>query len=190
MIGTSETTRSSHYLTDAVGATKASKGIMDAVSSLAVIAQIAATLIGFTGVLFAIGRFSAGGLSSPEHNAFVNVLLPSVLALFLALAPMIVSSGVQPSQVFWRVFNGILVVVHVPSFANAARAAFRGELPEPIRLQRSMVAVGFSTIVASAVAALGFAGDYASLLYLAVVSWFLIVSVVEFVLLVLSHTRA
>jgi len=162
---------------------------MDSTNVLATVAQVAATLIGFTGVIFAIGRFSEGGLDPTERNALIHLLMPAVMALFLALAPMVAASAAQPDVFFWRVFNGVLAAVHAPSVTDGARAALRGQLPDPIRLQLSMVTFGFLTVVANVAVAFGFADEFALLAYLVVVSWFLVVSVAEFILLILAHTR-
>jgi hypothetical protein len=161
---------------------------VDSTNVFATIAQVAATLIGFTGVIFTIGRFSEGGMDPTERNALIHLLMPAVMALFLAIAPMVAASGTQPDVVFWRVFNGILAAVHAPVVTDGARAALRGQLPEPIRLQLSMVTFGFLTIVTNLAVTFGFADDFAVLAYLVVVSWFLLVSVVEFILLILAHT--
>jgi hypothetical protein len=162
---------------------------MEATNVLATVAQVAATLIGFTGVIFAIGRFSEGGLDPTERNALIHLLMPAAMALFLALAPMVAASGVEPGVIFWRVFNAVLAAVHAPVVTDGARAALRGELPEPIRLQLSLVIFGYLTIAANVIVALGYADNFAVLAYLVVVSWFLVVSVVEFILLILAHTQ-
>ncbi|MGH9383255.1 MAG: hypothetical protein ACRD2N_03035 [Vicinamibacterales bacterium] len=58
---------------------------MDSRDALLALAQVAATFIGFAGVVFAVGRASQSGVSSPERIALIHLLNPSIAVLFLAL---------------------------------------------------------------------------------------------------------
>jgi hypothetical protein len=61
--------------------------------TLMTIAQIAATFVGFAGVVFAVDRASATGVTGPERNAILNLLVPSIAALFLAFIPLIAAAA-------------------------------------------------------------------------------------------------
>jgi hypothetical protein len=56
-------------------------------SLLTAVAGVASAFIGFTGVIFAVGRFSRGDWKASERHALVNMLVPSMMALFMALFP-------------------------------------------------------------------------------------------------------
>ena len=50
---------------------------MEPQSVLAIIAGVASTFIGFTGVIFAVGRSSRDGWNAAERTALLNLLMPS-----------------------------------------------------------------------------------------------------------------
>ena len=56
---------------------------------LAIVAGVASTFIGFTGVIFAVGRSSRGGWTAAERTALLNLLMPSIVVLFLAFIPIV-----------------------------------------------------------------------------------------------------
>ena len=62
---------------------------MDPQNVPATIAGVASAFIGFTGVIFAAGRFAQGAWMRSERNALVNMLIPALAALFLAFVPMV-----------------------------------------------------------------------------------------------------
>ena len=163
---------------------------MDPLSLLATIAQIAATFVGFTGVIFAIGKYAQGGWSASERNAVVNLLLPATAALFLALFPLVIATGFTTSPAFWRVSNAILAIVHLPLVASAARLALRGQLLEPIPLRYVLLPLGFLAVAGNVVVVVGAWQSWAALIYVAGLALFLLVSAVQLAMLILAHARA
>jgi len=89
------------------------------------LAGVAATFIGFAGVVFAVDRSSHRGVSVPERTALLHLLLPSIAVLFLAFGPLVLSAHDGPHDPRWRLANGVLAVVHLLLIANATRAAIR-----------------------------------------------------------------
>jgi len=47
-------------------------------SLLTAVAGVASAFIGFTGAIFAVGRFSKGAWKVSERHSLINVLVPSV----------------------------------------------------------------------------------------------------------------
>ena len=124
---------------------------------LTAIAQIAATFIGFAGVVFAVERASAGGVSNPERNAIMNLLVPSIAVLFLAFVPLIASTGIASETLIWRGSNGLLGAIHSVLLAGAVRAALRSQLLEPVPLRFILIGGGFLAVAANAAVVLGLA---------------------------------
>ena len=154
------------------------------------IAQIAATFVGFAGVVFAVDRASASGVSGPERNAILNLLVPSIAALFLAFIPLVATAAVPNEVGIWRTANAVLGAVHAFLLAGAFRAAARGQLLEPVPLRVALLGGGSLAVLANVAVVLGFAPRFAPVAYLGGLVWFLFVSGIQFVMLVVLHVRA
>ena len=154
------------------------------------LAQIAATFVGFAGVVFAVDRASASGVSGPERNAILNLLIPSIAVLFLAFIPLIAAAAVANEAGTWRTGNAVLGAVHGGLLAGAFRAATRGQLLEPVPLRVVLLGGGSLAVLANIIVVLGFAPRFASVAYLGGLVWFLFVSGIQFVMLVVLHVRA
>ena len=162
---------------------------MDPYNVLATLAQTAAAFVGFTGVIFAVGRFATGKWQTAERNALVNMLLPSVAALFMAFVPM-VTSNVMTDVLVWQWSNLMLALVHAPLVTSALLLALRGKLAEPIPLRFVLIPLGFASVVASTLAALGMLQDFAAAVFTGGLVLFLLVAAVQFVMLIIPNTRA
>lgn len=163
---------------------------MDQRDVLMAIAQVAATFIGFASVVFAVGRASVAGVHAPERTALIHLLLPSILVLFLAFAPVVAFAGVRSEPLVWRVANAVLGVIHLLLVSNATWVAVRSRLLEPVPLRFVLIPGGYLVVAANLAVALGWAPDLAALTYLAGLVWFLLVAAVQFVMLILLQERA
>lgn len=157
---------------------------------LLALAGVAATFIGFAGVVFAVDRSSHRGVSAPERTALLHLLLPSIVVLFFAFVPVVLSARVGSHNADWRLANGLLCAVHLALIANATRAAMRSRLLEPIPLRFLLIPGGYLAVAANAAVVLGFLQDYGAVVYLGGLVWFLFVSAVQFVMLIFLHTDA
>lgn len=157
---------------------------------LMAIAQVAATFIGFAGVVFAVGRASQNGVSSPERTALIHLLLPSIAVLFLAFAPLVASAGFTSQPRIWRISNGLLGAIHLLLIANATRAAMRSRLLEPVPLRFILIPGGYLAVAANVAVVLGFVQELGAMIYIAGLVWFLFVSSVQFVMLIFLNARA
>ena len=157
--------------------------------TLMAVGQVAATFIGFAAVVFAVDRSSQSGISTPERTALMHLLIPSIAVLFLAFAPLVAFAGFTAEPQIWRVSNGLLGAIHLTLVANATRAAIRSRLLEPIPLRLILIPGGFLAIAANVAVVVGFLQDFAAMIYIAGLVWFLLVSAIQFVMLILLHTR-
>lgn len=153
------------------------------------IAQIAATFVGFAGVVFAVDRASASGVSGPERNAILNLLVPSIAVLFLAFIPLVAAAAGANETGIWRAGNAVLGAVHAFLLTGAFRAAARGQLLEPVPLRVVLLGGGSLAVLANVVVVLGLAPRFSPVAFLAGLVWFLFVSGIQFVMLVVLHVR-
>ncbi len=149
---------------------------------------VAATFIGFAGVVFAVDRSSQRGVTDPERTALLHLLLPAIAVLFLALVPVVLSARAGSHDPHWRLANGVLGAVHLMLIANATRAAIRSRLLEPIPLRVILIPGGYLALAANVAVVLGFLQDFSAVIYLGGLVWFLFVSAVQFVMLIFLHT--
>jgi hypothetical protein len=163
---------------------------MEPESVLAVIAGVAATFIGFTGVIFAVGRSSLEGWSPAERTALLNLLMPSVVVLFLAFLPIVASTGIQSQALIWRGSNGLLAVIHLALVTSALRAALKSTLMEPVPLRWFLIPGGYASGLLSALAALGYFPRFAIMIFVAGLVWSLLVAAVQFVMLIVPRPVA
>jgi hypothetical protein len=163
---------------------------VDPLSLLTTIVQVAATFVGFTGIIFAIGKYSQGAWNESERAAVLHLLLPAIAALFLAFGPLLVATSVQPGVTTWRVWNALSAVVHFPMVTNAARLKLRGQLIEPIPLSAVLVPGGYLVIAANLIIVAGFFTKAGAAWFAASLVWFLLISSVQLGLLILTHSRA
>ena len=163
---------------------------MEPESVLAVIAGVASTFIGFTGVIFAVGRSSRDGWSHAERTALLNLLIPSVVVLFIAFVPIVALTGVESRELVWRGSNGLLAAIHLALVTSALRAALRSRLMEPTPLRFVLIPGGYVSGVLSALAAFGFFPRFAATIFVAGLVWSLLVAAIQFVMLIVPRPVA
>jgi hypothetical protein len=163
---------------------------MEAGTALAITAGVASTFIGFTGVIFAVGRSSRDGWNAAERTALLNLLMPSVVVLFLSLIPIVALTGVQSQALIWRGSNGLLAVIHLALVTSALIAALKSTLMEPVPLRFVLIPGGYASGILSALVALGFLPQYMVMIFVAGLVWSLLVATVQFVMLILPRPVA
>jgi hypothetical protein len=159
-------------------------------SVLAVIVGVAATFIGFTGVIFAVGRSSLDGWSPAERTALLNLLMPSVVVLFLAFIPIVAFTGFQSQALIWRTSNGLLAAIHLALVTSALRAAWKSTLMEPVPLRFVLIPGGYASGIISALVALGCFPRFAVMAFVAGLVWSLLVAAVQFIMLIVPRPAA
>ena len=163
---------------------------MEPESAVAVIAAVASTFIGFTGVIFAVGRSSLNGWSPPERTALLNLLMPSVVVLFLAFVPIVASTGIHSQELIWRGSNGLLAAIHLALVTSALRAALKATLMEPLPLRFVLIPGGYLSGILSALAALGYLSQFVVMIFVGGLVWSLLVAAVQFVMLIVPRPAA
>ena len=163
---------------------------MEPESVLAVIAGVASTFIGFTGVIFAVGRSSRDGWSAAERTALLNLLMPSVVVLFLAFIPIVASTGIHSQALIWRGANACLAAIHLALVTTALRAAWKSTLLEPVPLRFVLIPGGYASGILSAIVALGYWPQFAVMAFVAGLVWSLLVAAVQFVMLIVPRPVA
>ena len=103
---------------------------------------------------------------------------------------MVATAGVWPEAMVWRVLNGLLGATHLVLVTVAALGVFRGGAAGPRWLRIIGALAGYLTVAANAVVALGFMEAFAVVVFLASLSWLLLVSVFQFVILLVSNAGA
>ena len=163
---------------------------MDSWAVVAVIAGVASTFIGFTGVIFAVGRSSRDGWDAAERRSLLNLLVPSVVVLFLALVPIVLSTGPAEPALIWRWSNGLLGGIHLVLVTSALRAATKGLLLEPVPVRFFLIPGGYASGVFSVVAALGYLPTLLVTAFVTGLVWSLLVAAVQFVMLIVPRPSA
>ena len=163
---------------------------MEPTSVLAVVAGVASTFIGFTGVIFAVGRSSLDGWSPAERTALLNLLMPSVVVLFLAFIPIVASTGIESQGLIWRGSNGLLAAIHLTLVTSALRAALKSTLMEPVPLRFFLIPGGYASGILSALAALGYFPRFFVMIFVAGLVWSLLVAAIQFVMLIVPRPVA
>ena len=163
---------------------------MEPESVLAVNAGVASTFIGFTGVIFAVGRSSLDGWSAEERTALLNLLMPSVVVLFLAFIPIVASTGIHSQALIWRGSNGLLAAIHLTLVTSALRAALKSTLMEPVPLRFFLIPGGYASGILSALGAFGYLPQFSVMIFVAGLVWSLLVAAIQFVMLIVPRPIA
>ncbi|MEJ2371434.1 MAG: hypothetical protein P8Y07_11385 [Gemmatimonadales bacterium] len=88
------------------------KAQMQSLDVASTIAEIAVGLAGFSGLALVLGR-RQDRLTSVEKYRLILLLTPSLLALFLAVAPLaLLETGIRP-PVLWRAASGVQALICV-----------------------------------------------------------------------------
>ena len=156
---------------------------------LETIAEIAVTIVGFTGVVFAIGQYSNAGITSTQRMGIIHLLIPASLSLFLALLPLVLLFVIEESPKFWRSLNLLIGVIHVIGIIDATRRIYRGQALDPVQLQIVLVVIAYLLILTNFVIAIGYLHSLAVAIYIGSICWLLFISVLQFVLLILDNHK-
>lgn len=153
-------------------------------SAVGVIAQVAVTFLGFTGVVFAVKTGAFDSWDDKERNALVHLLAPTIIVLFLAFVPMLTSLATTDEEIVWRIANAVLFVVHAPLVSRVLWLSITSRLVEPLPMRVIGLPIGFSTIAGNLVVALGFGAQFAPFAFTIGLVWLLVIATIQFVMLV------
>jgi hypothetical protein len=143
------------------------------------IAEIAATFVGFTGIIVAI-QSALGGTKSAvsewSKKTLPGIFWPCLSAILFAFLPEIFFGGPPDTNTEWRIVCGVFGLVHL----------FQTALPLLIGSngvdRRMKWIIGFSQIPVWLIilAALGFLSEFAYQLYLFGLVWYLVIAMNAF----------
>ena len=163
---------------------------MDEPQALSTLAEVAATFIGFTGVVFAVLSFAGDGIRESEKGAIVHLVLPSVAALIFSLLPLILIPNFGGTIELWRACNLALGLVHLGLLSHGVRSFFKQKILGSLLGIAVLTGFGLSSISANLLVTYGLFQDFAVSIYLAGLLWLLIVSATQFILLFFGRAHA
>ena len=82
------------------------------------VASIAIALIGFSGVVTALGRRGEGKWTPSELLQLKTLVEPSIVSLLGAFVPIVLALSISDTDILWRTSNGLLVSLHLVGFVS------------------------------------------------------------------------
>ena len=123
------------------------------IETLHTIAQVAITLIGFSGIVVVFGERTADRWSSEEALSFYILIAGPLTALACSFVPILLSQLTSDSALVWRSSNAILGSAHL---ANMIPFLIDRHGAKATIGQKVNAAIGITLIVAHFLAALNF----------------------------------
>jgi hypothetical protein len=121
------------------------------IDTLHTIAQVAITLIGFSGIVVVFGERTATRWSSDEALRFYVLIAGPLTALACSFVPILLSQLINDSAFIWRTSNAILGSAHL---ANMIPFLLNRHGAKATTGQRLNAAIGLALIAAHFLAAL------------------------------------
>lgn len=120
-------------------------------------AGVSIALIGFSGVVTALGRRGTGEWSPAEILQLRMLVEPSIITLFGAFVPSTIALAVGDGDVAWRAANGVLFIGHCFGIGAFLRRGSR----TTIQLSHKVVTVFALVVLISMLASsFGYIGSY------------------------------
>ena len=118
--------------------------------TLLTIAQVAVTLIGFSGIVIVIGDRAISKWTPEEWLRFFSLVAPTLTVFFCSFVPILVGTVLGEQDTVWRVSNAVLGLAHL---ANLAVFLLNPTKAQTTIGQRLNGVVGLMTIAAHFLAA-------------------------------------
>lgn len=153
---------------------------------LQLVAEIAASFIGFVGVVYALGQATRGQLSSVERIGLFHLLYGALAGLFCSLLLMLaLATGYDESSV-WRFACVVLPGFSLLGGVSEWRSSRDGTILHPV-VARLVGVPPVVMLIPSVLAAIGVFEHWAPVVSLAWLMWFLGIAVLYFVSLLGRH---
>jgi len=120
--------------------------------TLHTIAQIAITIIGFSGIVIVFGERAVSEWTGEERLRIYALITPTLTALFCSFVPILISAFSLSSDAVWRSSNAVLGLAH---FANLAVFMANRNAAKMTLGQKLNGSIGAATILAHFLAAAG-----------------------------------
>lgn len=89
---------------------------MEDLGTLNAIAQIAISLIGFSGIVVIFGDRFKRGWTPEEALQFYALIAPPITAFFCAFIPGLLDKITDDVNLIWRISNAVLGILHLANF--------------------------------------------------------------------------
>jgi hypothetical protein len=152
-------------------------------------ATVAATLAGFIGVVFVLGRRSEGDLSIHERSAVFHLLYTALGVLFFSLVMSVFLASTVEQGLVWQVGNGAFGLYHLLGAGRATAEALRGEFGVRKVIAWPLFIGSYPIIGANFAAAAGYFPEAAPLVFMIGIVWLLLVTAATFVSLLSTGGR-
>lgn len=123
---------------------------LEQIGTLHTIAQVAITLVGFTGIVLVFGERSSLKLGESEYLRILSMVAPTLVVLLGCFVPILLIDFTDNEVVIWRISNGIYGTLHlypVTSFLLNKAKKTKG--------QNTAMIFGYLTILANYLTAFG-----------------------------------
>ena len=120
--------------------------------TLHTIAQVAVTIIGFSGIVVVFGERAVSAWTAEDRLRIFALIMPTLTAFFCSFVPILIASFSLSADVVWRSSNAVLGLAHLANLSifvvnrHGARMTFG---------QRLNGGIGVVTILAHFLAAAG-----------------------------------
>ncbi len=98
---------------------------MTSVEFLAMVAQLSVSILGFSGIVIAVGSRASGDLSAIDRVRLLGLLTESLIPLVIALVVMIVLTTATQGHGIWSACSAVYSAIVPVMFAVRLRHAFR-----------------------------------------------------------------
>jgi hypothetical protein len=123
------------------------------IDTLHTIAQVAITLIGFSGIVIVFGGRTATGWTPEESLRFYALIVGPLTALACSFVPILLGQLTNDFAIIWRISNAILGLAHLANMVQFFRNPAKAEITVGQRLN---AVIGLSLITAHFLTALDF----------------------------------
>jgi hypothetical protein len=116
------------------------------------VAGVAIALIGFSGVVTALGRRGSGKWSPAETLQLTTLVNPCIVTLYAAFVPIGLGLVTADAEIIWRASNAAVFVGHTSGFAAFLR---RGSKDTILLTQKIWSAITVVVLLATLTSSLG-----------------------------------
>jgi hypothetical protein len=145
------------------------------------IAEIAATFVGFAGIIVAINSSRPGSdsLAQQSKRTLPGIFWPCLSAIFFAFLPELIFGGVPAGATEWRIACGVFGLIHLPQ--SLLPILLATNVANLDRGARWLIVLSQPAVWLAIAVALGFLVDYAYQIYLFGLIWYLVVAMNSFI---------
>ncbi len=159
------------------------------------LAQIAITLMGFTGIIGVIQLRGGKSLTGPEVALAATLLVVTAFAVFASFIPGTVALITENEGDMWKWSFRVLIVAHVIAWVVSIPFMLRSGLflellPEPQRsIMRLFALLGMTAVVVEGAIVLGYMEPYSAFVFQCILILMVSIAFLSFVFLMFGLNR-